>query len=46
MRIYLDENLSAEIARLLLGMGVAAYESFRAPAVQVTEDGTPPPSFP
>lgn len=34
-------------ALLLLGMGVAAYESFSGQAVQVTEDGTPPPpSFP
>jgi len=33
-------------AFLLLGMGLAAYESFSGHAVQVTEDGTPPPSFP
>jgi hypothetical protein len=34
-------------AFLLFGMGVAAYHSFADQAVQVTEDGTPPPpSFP
>lgn len=34
-------------AFLLLAMGVAAYQSFTARTVQVTEDGMPPPpNFP